>query len=128
MPRIEAALHSGENAGLAMYALSRAPGAAARARLERALGEPRLRAFALRCLSLRRARLGDESALLAKAVRTSLGAQEPSERAAAAFAGALLEPDTLASSLRSNDAFVVRAVSRLALSGAGARAAVERLL
>jgi cellulose synthase operon protein C len=128
MPRIERALHSADSAGLAMYALSRAPGPTARARLERALAEPRLRAFALRCLALRHARLGDDSAALGKAVQASLGAREPSERAAAAFARALLEPETLVSSLASTDPIVVRAVARLAVSGAGARAAVQRLL
>ena len=128
MARIEQALHSPESAGLAMYALSRAPGARARARLEHALSEPRLRGFALRCLALRHARLGDDSAALRKALLAPLGATEPSERAAAAFARALLEPGTLAASLTSSDPVVVRAVARLAFSGGAARVAVQRLL
>ncbi|HXK20302.1 MAG TPA: HEAT repeat domain-containing protein, partial [Polyangiaceae bacterium] len=127
MPRIERALTSSESAGLALYALSRAPGATARARLERALTQPGLRALALRCLALRHARLGDDSAALGRAIAASLGAREPSERAAAAFAQGLLEPETLAQSLSSKDPFVVRAVARLATSGSAARAAVLRL-
>jgi len=128
MQSIERALQNPDSAGLAMYALSRAPGAAPRLRLERALTEPRLRAFALRCLALRHARLGDDSPALAQALPSALGAREPNERAAAAFARALLEPDTLAQSLSSPDPFVVRALARLATSGAAARAAVQRLV
>ena len=126
-PRLEKALQSPDSAGLAIYGLSRAPGQAARARLEKALTEPRLRALALRALALRHARLGDESTALVKLLPSSLRASDPSERAAAAFAEAVLEPAALVRSLHSNDPVVVRAVARLAVSGAAARAAVERL-
>jgi HEAT repeat protein len=128
MPLVERALRSGDDAGLALYALSRAPSAAALTRLERALSEPRLRAFALRALALRQARLGQDSRALRQALASSLRAPSPSERAAAAFAQALLEPAKLVESLGSKDPVVVRAVARLAASGAGARAAVQRLL
>jgi cellulose synthase operon protein C len=128
MPRIERALQSPASAGLASYALSRAPSAQARARLERALGEPRLRAFALRALALRHARLGESSAALRQALPTALRASDASERAAAGFAQALLEPSALVHSLRSSDPVVVRAVARLAFTGDAARAAVGRLL
>lgn len=124
--RLERMLARPEQAGLAIYALSRAPGAAARQRLERALGEPRLRAFALRALALRHARLGDDSAALQKALGTA--ATSPSEKAARAFAQGVLEPDSLPSLLASSDAVVVTAAARLATSGAAARAAVTRLL
>jgi HEAT repeat protein len=127
-PRIERALQDPERAGLASYALSRAPGAAARARLERALGEPRLRAFALRALALRYARLGESSTALRQASTASLRATSASERAAATFAQGLLDPTSLSNSLRSNDPVVVRAAARLAFSGEAARVAVGRLL
>lgn len=125
--RLERALALPEQAGLAVYALSRAPGAAARQRLERALGEPRLRAFALRALALRTARLGDESAALQKALGGA-AATVPAERAARAFAQGVLQPDSLPALLASSDPVVVVAVARLATSGAAARAAVTRLL
>ena len=127
MPRIERALQSPDSAGLAIYALSRSPSPAARARLERALTEPRLRAFALRGLALRYARLGEASAPLSRELPAALRASAASERVAAAFAQALLDPSTLAPSLSSNDALVVRALARLALSGSAAQAAVRRL-
>jgi hypothetical protein len=125
--RLEKALQNPETAGLALYGLSRASGAAARVRLEKALAEPRLRASALRALALRHARLGDDSAALVQLLPRSFAATEPSERAAAAFAEAVLDPAAIVRRLRSNDAVVVLAVARLAVSGAAARAAVERL-
>jgi cellulose synthase operon protein C len=121
-------LQNPASAGLACYALSRAPSAPARARLERALGEPRLRAFALRALALRFTRLAESSAALQQALPAALRASDASERAAAAFAQALLEPSSLVQSLRSSDPVVVRAVARLAFAGEAARAAVGRLL
>ncbi len=124
--RLERVLAQPEQAGLAMYALSRAPGALARQRLERALGEPRLRAFALRALALRSARLGDDSAALQKALGAA--ATSPTEKAARAFAQGVLEPESLPRLLASSDAVVVTAAARLATSGAAARAAVTRLL
>lgn len=127
-PRLERALQDPSSAGLSIYALSRAPGARARARLERALGEPRLRAAALRGLALRHARLGDDVGALTKQLPASLRSAEPSERAAAAFAQALLDPAQLLQSLSASDAIVVRAVARLAATSAGAKAAVKRLL
>lgn len=57
----------------------------------------------------------------------ALASSSPAERAAAAFARAVLEPSSLAESLASKDPYVVRAVARLAGSGAAARAAVTRL-
>jgi HEAT repeat protein len=127
-PQLERALKNPETAGLATYALARSPTAAARARLERALGEPELRAFALRGLALRYARLGETSAALSQALPVALGSKLPSERAAAAFAQALLEPAALLKSLDSADPIVVRAVARLAISGEAAKVAVRRLL
>ena len=127
-PRLERALQNPASAGLAIYALSRAPGARARARLERAVAEPRLRALALRALALRHARLGEDAGVLNKLLPGALRSAEPSERAAAAFAQALLEPQTLVQHLAATDAVVVRAVARLAAAGPGARAAVRRLL
>ncbi len=128
VPRLERALQNSASAGLAIYALSRAPGGRARARLERAVAEPRLRALALRALALRHARLGEDAGFLNKLLPGALGSSEPNERAAAAFAHALLEPSTLAQQLTATDAVMVRAAARLATSGAGARAAVQRLL
>lgn len=125
-PRWERALAQPELAGLALYALSRAPGARPRERLERALSEPRLRALAARALALRSVRLADASQPLARLVSSSPGAT-PAERAAFAFARALLDPGSLAQQLASQDPVVVAAVARLAISGAAARAAVERL-
>jgi hypothetical protein len=127
-PRIERALQNPQRAGLACYALSRAPGAVARARLERALGEPRLRAFALRSLALRYSRLGETSTMLRQASAASLRSTSASERAAATFALGLLDPTRSSESLRSNDPVVVRAAARLAFSGDAARVAVGRLL
>ncbi|HYQ16048.1 MAG TPA: HEAT repeat domain-containing protein, partial [Polyangiaceae bacterium] len=125
--RLERALQSPDQAGLACYALSRAPTLAAQRRLERALTEPRLRAFALRALGLRAARLGADSAVLAQQLPASLKSSQPAERAAAAFVQALLEPAALQQQLAASDPIVVRATARLALSGAAARAAVSRL-
>jgi hypothetical protein len=127
-PRLERALQNPATAGLAIYALSRAPGARSRARLERALGEPRLRAAALRGLALRHARLDDDVGPLTKQLPSSLRSADAAERAAAAFAQALLEPQKLLKSLAASDPIVVRAVARLAATGPGARAAVKRLL
>lgn len=125
-PRLERALR-GENAGLACYALSRAPADGAQARLERALTEPPLRAFALRALALRHARLGQKSAALERQLPTSQRSSQAGERAAAAFARALLEPSAVLEGLASSDPVVVRASARLALAGDAARAAVLRL-
>jgi cellulose synthase operon protein C len=127
MPRIERALKNPESAGLAIYALSRAPSAAARQRLERAASEPRLKALALRALALRHARLGEGDAILGRLLSGSLASASASERAAAGFARAVVEPATLAQSLAGGDAVVVRAVARLATSGPAAQAAVRRL-
>lgn len=127
VPRLESALRDADTAGLAVYALSLAPGAIALQRLERALTDPRLRAFALRALSLRRAHLGEDSALLAQQLPGSLRSKDPAERAAAAFAQALIDPAALLQGLGSSDPVVVRAVARLALSGAAALAATSRL-
>jgi hypothetical protein len=123
----EVALSRPDSAGLAVYALSRAPGAFAQARLERALGEPALRALALRGLGLRHARLGVDSAALDRQLAASRRSTEPRERAAVAFAEALLDPAALLRSLSASDPVVVRAVARLAMSGVAARAATARL-
>jgi HEAT repeat protein len=126
-PFIEHALQRPESAGLACYALSRAPDRAAQQRLERALTERALSAFALRALALRYARLGLDSALARKTADAWLRSAQPSERAAAAFALAVYEPPTLQSSLLAPDAVTVRAVARLAFAGDAARVAVTRL-
>ncbi|MDF3069206.1 MAG: Chromosome partition protein smc [Polyangiaceae bacterium] len=126
-PRLERALAAPESAGLALHALSRTPGAYARARLERALKEPKLGARAVRALALRAVRLGEQSRALTERLSTALGSTQPAERAAAAFARAALEPAALLADLRSKDAYVVRAVARLAGSGESARVAVMRL-
>jgi hypothetical protein len=126
--RVEAALGSPETAGLAVYALSRAPGSQARARLERALSEPRLRAFAARALALRYKRFGEESAALEAALPALERSRDESERAAATSARALFSPDALARALGSTDPVVVRAAARLASTGAAAEIAVRRLL
>ena len=125
--RLERALRDGGSAGLAMYALSRAPGIYPAARLEQALGEPRLRAFALRALALRQARLGEASPALQRTLPVAETSALPAERVAAAFARAILEPSALLQSLGSTDPLVVRAVARLALFGPAANAAVARL-
>lgn len=125
--RLEAALGDRSTAGLALYALSRAPGEVARLRLERALSEPALRALALRAMALRHFRLGDDAARASALVPTLLSSTQPAERAAAAFAGAVLAPDSIPGLVASRDPVVVRAVARLALSGGAARAAALRL-
>ena len=127
-PRLEQALLSPETAGLALYALGRAPAAAARARLEQALAEPRLRASALRSLALRYRRLGDDSKRARALSRELVSSRSAHERAAAALAQALFEPDMLPALLGSRDVVVVRAVARLALSGEAARVAAQRLV
>jgi hypothetical protein len=127
-PRLERALQAPESAGLALYALSRTPGDYALSRLERALGEPKLAPRALRALALRAARLGQRSHALEERLPGAVGSRWPAERAAAAFARALLEPSALEEGLRSKDVHVVRAVARLASSGVAARTAVARLV
>jgi hypothetical protein len=126
-PRLEAALGDPSTAGLALYALSRAPGESARLRLERALSDRRLRGLALRALALRHFRLGDGAARATALVPALLSATEPAERAAAAFAKGVLAPESIAELVSARDPVVVRAVARLALSGAAARAAALRL-
>jgi len=126
-PLIERGLRQPESAGLACYALSRAPGRAAQQRLERALTERTLSTFALRALALRYARLGSDSAAARKAMDNWLRSPEPSQRAAAAFAQALYEPRSLQRSLLAQDPITVRAVARLAFTGDAARVAVIRL-
>jgi len=125
--RLERALARPDFAGLAVYALSRAPGAKARQRLERALTEPKLRVFALRALALRSARLREDSSVLRDVLPAALASKQGPERAAAAFARAVIDPDALPALLRDRDPLVTRSVARLATSGAAARAAVERL-
>jgi hypothetical protein len=127
-PRLEAALSHPETAGLALYALSRVPGAGARGQLEKALGQPDKRATALRALALRAARLADVSPLVAPRAAQLARSKLPSERAAAAFALAVLQPETLLTLLSSSDPVVVLAVARLALQGEAARAAATRLV
>lgn len=127
-PRLEAALQRPQTAGLALYALSRVPGAASRQRLEKALREPALRVLALRALALRHVRLGDGGAAAAGLAAQLLGSTHPSERAAAALAQALVVPDALAKLLSSRDPIAVRAVARLALRGEAARVAASRLV
>jgi hypothetical protein len=114
-------------AGLALYALSRVPGEAALARLERALAEPALRGLALRALALRHFRFGADKARALAQLPALLRSAQAGERAAAAFASGLLAPESLGELLASNDPVVVRAVARLALRGAAARAAALRL-
>lgn len=127
-PRLEAALQRPETAGLALYALSRVSGSASRQRLEKSLGEPALRALALRALALRHVRLGDDATATAALAAELLGSRQPSERAAAALAQALVVPGALATLLSSRDPIAVRAVARLALEGEAARVAATRLV
>lgn len=127
-PRLERALATPDSAGLALHALSRAPGSYAATRLANALAEPKLRSRALRALALRAARLGERSRALEEQLATSLRSSQPAERAAAAFADAVLNPSALLERLRSADPDVVRAVARLAASGEAARVAVRRLV
>jgi hypothetical protein len=126
-PRIEQALLRPETAGLAIYALSRTPGGAAQGRLERALSDPKLRAFAVRALALRAQRLGSSSDVVSALLPSLLQAAAPSERAAAAFASGLLQPSKLPELLASSDPLIVRAAARLSFSGKPAQAAVQRL-
>lgn len=126
-PFVERALQQPDSAGLACYALSRAPDRVAQQRLERALTERALSALALRALALRYARLGLDSAAARKTADHWLRSAEPRERAAAAFALAVYEPRTLQSSLLAQDPITVRAVARLAFTGDAARVAVTRL-
>lgn len=125
--RLEQALSDPSSAGLALYALSRAPGTTARQRLERALNEPRLRALALRALALRQARLADGGGLARSMARRLLDSREPIERAAAAFAMMQWEPQRASELLLARDAVVVRAAARGALTGDAALVAARRL-
>lgn len=126
--RLERALGQPQTAGLALYALSRVPSAAAHARLHQALRQREHMLTALRALALRHARLGDVESKLPALTHELSSSSKPAERAAATFARALFEPDSLPRLLASNDAVTVRAAARLALSGSAARAAAERLI
>lgn len=126
--RLERALSQPQTAGLALYALARTPSASARERLQRALAQPKLRVLALRALALRFARLGEEPAGVATLLPALQRSVLPVERAAAAFAMGLLEPATLPQLLASNDIVTVRSAARLALRGAAAHAAAQRLI
>ncbi len=126
--RIEQALAAPDTAGLAIHALSRAPGERARRRLERALSEPSLRSFAVRGLALRQPRLGEESPALQALMPELERSRVPAERAAWVLARAIFSPESLATSLRSTDPVLVRAAAKLASAGEPARLAVTRLL
>jgi cellulose synthase operon protein C len=126
--RLERALASPDSAGLALYALSRTPTAAAFERLKAALHSPSLRSLALRALALRYVRLGGDAALIEAQAAQLLQSKVGSERAAAALAQSLVNPERLPQLLASADLIVVRAVARLALSGDAARVAAKRLV
>jgi hypothetical protein len=126
--RLDRALASPDTSGLALYALSRTPTAAALERLTAALQSPRLRSLALRALALRYVRLGGDASLIEAHAAQLLGSKVASERAAAALAQALVDPERASQLLASTDPVVVRAVARLALSGDAARVAARRLV
>jgi HEAT repeat protein len=126
--RLEQALAAPDSAGLAIYALSRAPGRAAQQRLERALSEPRLRSFAVRALGLRQQRFAEESRALTDMLPQLARSRVDAERAAAIAVTCGSSSEALATALASTDPAVVRAAARLAFAGKPAELAVRRLL
>jgi HEAT repeat protein len=124
---LERALAAPHSASLAIFALSQAPGSAAKARLALALTEPRLQAHALRALALRSRQFDESPEPLVERAEQLLRSADASQRAAGAFALALLEPERLPALLGSRDALVVRAAARVAFTGTAAQHAVERL-
>ena len=116
-----------ERAGLAAYALATFAGEAASDELERALGQAQQAPLAVRAIAVRSVVLG-VSLSRANAFERLLGSREPRERAAAAWALSVLEPDRAAELVTSSDPDVARAAARTAfVSARAARAAANRL-
>lgn len=126
LARLEAAFARPDDAWSALYALALSPDAHADEAIERALARPALRRDALRAAVFRatareRSVSGTESALGA------LEHGSAADRAAAAWARAVLEPSGAAALFRSRDAAVLSAAGRAASAPELALAAATRL-
>ncbi len=126
---LERALAVPAQAPAAAYALALAPGRDALRALERALASQNavLKRLAVRAAALRHVALRETAAGLERASRALAAGPLPVDRAAGAFALALLVPKRGAELVRSTDLVVVRAVARAALSSDFASAAADRL-
>ncbi|HVJ21309.1 MAG TPA: HEAT repeat domain-containing protein [Polyangiaceae bacterium] len=132
-PRAAAALErvltgAGAAAFAAAYALALAPGDEARAALERSLsGTAMPRRLAVLAGALRAFVLRDEPSGLGAASDALVAATDPADRAAGAFALALLDRRRGAELVNVADPVVVRAAARAALAAGFAADAAERL-
>lgn len=112
----------------AALALALSEPKAAREALERALsGDAALRRTALRASAVRALALGDPPSGARTLAKELVRSKLPADRAAAAFAWAVLEPDRSSELLSSQDPVVVRAAARTLLTTGFAELACERL-
>jgi len=111
----------------AAYALGVCTAPEAKARIERALDSDKTRRSALRAAVLREFVLGDSVSGLEAALERGIVAQDPADRAAAAWGIATRDEAKARTLLGRSDLVVVRAAARSALSGPRAERAAERL-
>lgn len=124
--RLTAALARPDDAWSALYALALCPDGRAEDVLERALTQPALRRNALRAAVIRSV-TREQNVSGMTAALDALGHGDPSDRAAAAWARAVLEPSAAVASFASRDVAVVAAAARAASSRQLAAAAAARL-
>lgn len=111
---LAAELDKPRRAALAAYALARCPGAAARAKIEAALGSSRTRRLAARAAVVRYVALGERVSGVERTLRGLLASKAPADRAAGAWGLSTLDDTTAVRLLASHDPVVVRAAARAA--------------
>jgi hypothetical protein len=113
----------------AAFSLARAPGSEARAALEAAGSNARLRRLAARAGTARALTLRDPPSGLTGLLRDLMSSHDPADRAAGAFGLAVLGETRVRDLVASADPVIVRSAARasLALGGDAARACAERL-
>lgn len=124
---LERQLARPKRAAEAAYAIALAPGRAARDAIERALGAPATRRNAVRAAVMRHVALGDDVSGLDDALAHLLASSAEADRAAAAWAEAVLDPSRRVELLRARDPWLVRAAARAAVDARSARVAADRL-
>jgi len=126
LARLEGALARPDDAWSALYALALCPDAAADDVLARALARPALRRNALRAAVIRSA-TRERSVSGTTTALDALAQGDPSDRAAAAWARAVLEPSSAVAAFASREPAVLAATARAARSEELAAAATARL-
>jgi HEAT repeat protein len=113
----------------AAFSLARAPGSEARAALEAAQSNARLRRLAARAGTARALTFRDPPSGLTRLMRDLIASRDPADRAAGAFGLAVLRETPVRELVASTDPVIVRSAARasLVLGGDAARACAERL-